>query len=259
MDRETADFLHNLRRRIEASGRSESDISRQIGRARGYVSDLLRRRKIPNVLTARRLADALECRLEDLLEPGPAQSLPRGQASVLDELAARWRERASFDGPEINDVLGWAMRSDGRLVGDREIRDFTERFGAPDIARGRPTPIFLGRTSLAAREFGLRRAEELGHVFALAEPRLRASILAAQAKVLAEGKSDLARLSLELQVRPGLCVHLDYVRLLVRVEEADGRFSVLNYARPLRRAELFTARRTASDAPEEVPRIRART
>ena len=239
-------FFKNLSYFAGKAGTVPRQLAIEIGRDSEYVSDIIHRRRLPDLEAIHAFAAALHVDVTELLRPrsgppAPAYDPGRGWAEKLAEQILRSSigdaSRADDEPPTCDDVLNWWHSNGGRLREFDGFRSYVELFDPPDTAIMRPMPHRMGARSLAAREMHIDTAQQLQRSFDGSEPEVVLSVALAHANTL-EGKPKLSYHSILIELSADELVKLNYSRLLLPVQDEDGRRYVMNYSRAVRRSRI---------------------
>jgi hypothetical protein len=207
----------------------------------------MHRRCSPDLEAVYGIADVLNVDVADLLRPGPSFGFTARQPGkywaeqlaekVLAGALEESRQRADFEPPTFDAVLGWWHANGGLLTGMEKLEQYVEIFSPPDSSLMRPVPKRLGRRSLAARELNISTVEQLNGIFENSEPAVARSVALAHASVV-EGQPQLSFHVIVAEMSTGHLVRMSYMRLLLPVRDGDGQRYVMNYSKPVRRDEI---------------------
>jgi transcriptional regulator with XRE-family HTH domain len=240
-------FFGNLSRLMTEARMTPRQLSAEIGRDPDYVGDMMHRRCSPDLEAVYGIADVLNVDVADLLRPGPSFGFTARQPGkywaeqlaekVLAGALEESRQRADFEPPTFDAVLGWWHANGGLLTGMEKLEQYIEIFSPPDSSLMRPVPKRLGRRSLAARELNISTIEQLNGIFENSEPAVARSVALAHASVV-EGQPQLSFHVIVAEMSTGHLVRMSYMRLLLPVRDGDGQHYIMNYSKPVRRDEI---------------------
>ena len=240
-------FFGNLSRLMNEARITPRQLSTEIGREPDYLSDVIQRRRWPDLEAVYGIAEALKVDVADLLRPGPSFGFTARQPGkywaeqlaekVLAGALEESRQRTDFEPPTFDAVLNWWHSTGGLLTGIENFEQYVEIFSPPDSVAMRPVPKRMGRQSLAARELNISTVEQLDGIFESSEPAVARSVALAHAGVL-EGQPKLSFHSILIDLSTGQLVKLSYMRLLLPVRDGNGQRYIMNYSKPVRRSEI---------------------
>ena len=233
-------FRRNVHALMSSRRVSENALSLAVGRSRGWLSALIQRRALPNVLDCRRMADHLNCRIDDFFAE-PSDPRPRTAQEMLRHQVRTLQTRRGYRRPQIHDLMTWFITNRGVLTDHEAFQDYVELFDPPDLDANMISPCWVGRQSLCSIELGLASPEDLRHVLTLSDENVRREVVRSHVRVLESGRPDTSTRQLEFRFSAGLKVTVDYIRVLLPVREpVGGGPMVLNYYSPMRRIEVST-------------------
>ena len=244
-------FHERLSKAIESSAKyagNRARLSKALGMSPNYISTVLNTKANPNWDVVVRISDELSVSL-GYLAGKTAEPFDLSQMSnegpftdqalrFFDQIANNLRQAAVLRGqePTIDDMMGLWYRYAKKESAFESFSTWFDLYRAPGPGANRIEVLAMGRTSLAARTLG-RGASPESLQYALDEvpdQELRQRLISAYRRAAIEGPV-LSEEYLDV-LAPGHAekIRLDYLRLLLPVERADGSAAIICYSKPLR-------------------------
>ena len=232
-------FYEALRIRLKAAGTNLSQLSIELGFKRGWLSGLKTRKSLPDVYQAKRIADHLGCKIEELL--GPKEPfLSRDRDAIISDRVSEIRATRGFDRPPIMTIVRWHLAEHGRITKDNAHMEYFELFRRPRHGATHPDPVFIRARSLGATEMRVRNVEEMKTIFFMSNTKLRNDVIEAHRRVIDMRTPELTHHVMTFDLGKGIKLELHYNRFLAPVTDESGEVFVLNYSFPTTRNEIVS-------------------
>ncbi|MEM9575122.1 MAG: helix-turn-helix transcriptional regulator [Pseudomonadota bacterium] len=238
-------FHERLESIISDSPYSLNELSKRIGKAAPYLSNMLRQRSEPSATTLMRLAHALHttpnalCGLDDgiIIQPDEQDENNPGERAgrVLTREAQKRKAEAFWNGqtPSITDVVKWWRVNDGLLTDFDLIKPMVDLYEVPDADTTVPLISSMGPESLASRSFKISDAAKMRRILRDLDRDYMLQLVTAQADTRPDDPN-ISHQRINVQVpASNLVLDFEYIRLYLRVRDARGGKYILNFSQPI--------------------------
>lgn len=239
------EFHKRLEHRAKQLGLAMSHVSKRVGRPAAYFSNMIANENDPSGSMLVRLAEALETTPNDILgisnryrfiDGVDNESFVASQASALVEAAGqRARETLCEIGqrPGVKEIVGWALRNNGRLEDFDRIRDFSTLYAKPETDGTMPHSTHVGMKSLASQTLHASSSDQLNTLMKAMPKSFMAQIVKDQSN-LESGRPIITVEKISVSVpKQGVDVDFEYLRAYVQLIDKHGKKLILNYSEPI--------------------------
>lgn len=235
-DQLTESVLARLTELIKTSGQSESALSLAIGRNRGWLSHRLRNGTVPNFVDMSLIANIAGFDLSDLLpsDPGGATS-----TDFTYEFTQDLQARFGFDRPDAHAIIKWHLDNNGILQDHDWFEEYIELFAEPDLEIMTPRPVFLGRSSIAARLLKLQSIEEFQKFIEFFDEASRTTVAQEHNAFLKNQRVSIEPRRYAYQVSPGHSGTISLLRVLLPVRSQSNEKLIMNFSVPTEIQETY--------------------
>jgi transcriptional regulator with XRE-family HTH domain len=239
------EFHKRLERRAKLLGLSMSQVSKQVGKPAAYFSNMLANENDPSGSMLVRIAEALETTPNDLLgianryqflSEEDDKAFVEDQASaLLTAVKQRAREKLCEIGrrPGVKEIVGWALRNNGRLEDFDKMLDFSTLYEKPRESDTLPTATHVGQKSLASQTLFASSSDHLNSLMRSMPKTLMSQLIFDQSK-LENGRPIITVEKIKVSVPDqGVDVDFEYLRAYIQLTDTKGKKLVLNYSEPV--------------------------
>ena len=240
--------LHDrINERILALGYKYRQVDVLIGKAPGYISNMLTKRAEPSANTILSLAGALRTTPNDLLGYSGRYVFLEGNQDKIQELISEETARIaesihnqvvekycpSGRTPHISEVIGWSLSTNGILRSSDDINKFFTTYSVPEHKTAAPQVVQLGGESLAAKTLNIQTPDQLNRIIR-AMPESYTHDLTHQQITINGDQPYISLEKIKLNL-PQLSINIDfeYVRLYLRLHTEAGKKVILNFSEPI--------------------------
>ena len=218
-----------------------SKVSAHIGKPPAYLSNMIANENDPSGSTIVALAAALKSTPNDLL--GIANRVSLTDDSFIEEQAGalvhaateRAREMLCEIGtpPSMKEVVGWALRNNGRLEDFDHLREFSTLYAAPQTPIDTPTSTHVGQKSLARHTLNASSSDQLNELLKMMPTEYLAKLTDDQHKLdSSRPKITVERIRIDVPGK-GVKVDFEYLRAYIKLVDSKGAKLILNYSEPI--------------------------
>jgi transcriptional regulator with XRE-family HTH domain len=239
------EFHKRLERRAKSLGMSMSQISKQVGKPAAYFSNMLANENDPSGSMLVRLAEALETTPNDLLgisnryqfiSEEEDETFVDDQASAL-VLAVKQRAREKLceigRRPGVKEIVGWALRNNGKLEDFDKMLDFSTLYEQPKESDILPIATHVGQKSLASQTLFASCSDHLNSLMRAMPKTLMSQLIFDQSK-LETGRPIITVEKINVSLPDeGVDVDFEYLRAYIQLTDTTGKKLVLNYSEPI--------------------------